>query len=104
MTRNKFRKLHRLLAQLRQSPQKADALQKLARQLGRRPVKRGKEPTWESDKSSELRALTIPAHGGKDLSIGTKNSILNQLEDDLNFWDGLLSKQEAEAESKNKGK
>jgi len=102
MTRKKLRALGRKLGQLRQSPQKAIAVQTLAQQLGRRKVKRGKEPTWESDIFPDLRPLSIPDHGGKNLSIGTKNSILNQLEDDLNYWDELVTRQEEEARTKGK--
>lgn len=75
---------------MRRSPQKAISLQGLAKQLGRKPVKRGKEPTWESEQFPELYAVTIPDHGGKDIPIGTKNSILTQLEDDLIAWEALL--------------
>jgi hypothetical protein len=100
MTRNKFKKLRLKLAQMRHSPQKADALQKFAGQLGRRLASRGKEPTWVSDRFPQLRPLSIPDHGNRDVAPGTKNSILNQLEDDLNSWDEQLTKQEEEAETK----
>ena len=100
MTRKKLKALWRKLDELRRSPHKAIAVQRFARQLGRRKVKRGKEPNWESDAFPNLRPLSIPDHGGKDLSIGTKNSILNQLEDDLICWEELVTRQEEEAKTK----
>lgn len=87
MTRKKLDKLKRELTQLRHSPQKAAALEDLARRLGRRPAKRGKEPMSESVEFDHLYVLSIPRHGGKDLAIGTKNSILDQLEDDVLAWE-----------------
>lgn len=75
---------------MRRSPQKAAALQSLAKRLGRTKADRGKEPTWVSP--FPLYPLSIPDHGGgKDLANGTKNSILNQLEDDILAWDERLS-------------
>jgi hypothetical protein len=87
MTKKKLRQLKHQLAQMRRSPQRADHLQKLAKALGRTLVNRGKEPTWESHEFDELYPLSIPDHGGKDLAIGTKNSILDQLEDDVCAWE-----------------
>jgi hypothetical protein len=90
MKRRKLEKLRRELERKRLSPQKANALQKLALRLGRRKVKRGKEPTWESDLPG-CYPFPIPDHGGKDLPPGTRNSILNQLEDqDIAAWEGIL--------------
>ena len=87
MHRRKLDKLKRELAQLRRSPQKARALQSLAKRLGRKKVKRGKEPMWESTEFGDLFVLSIPDHGGRDLPPGTKNSILDQLEGDILRWD-----------------
>ena len=95
MNRKKLKKLGQRLAELRRASPKAIALQRLAKQLGRRKVRRGKEPTWENDHFLELRPLSIPDHGGKELPSGTKHSILNQLEDDLTSWDERLAAQEA---------
>jgi len=94
MNRAKLNKLWFAVQQARRSPQNAAALQKFAKQLGRRKENRGKEPTWTSDQFSDLRPLSIPDHGGRDLAPGTKNNILNQLEDDLIAWDGVLTEQE----------
>lgn len=90
MNRKKLDELKRELAQRRRSPQKAAALEAVARRLGRRPVKRGKEPMWQSDEFDHLYPLSIPHHGGRDLAIGTKNSILDQLEDDVLAWEERL--------------
>jgi hypothetical protein len=94
MTRRKLDKLKRELAELRRSPQKAIALQSLARRLGRKPVKRGKEPMWESEAFGELFVLAIPDHGGRDLPRGTRNSILDQLEEDIIAWEARLGEED----------
>ena len=89
MNATKLRKIRNRLATLRLSPQSARALESLARQLGRQPVKRGKEPMWEST-NFDLFPLSIPHHGGRDIPVGTRNSILDQLEDDILAWDEEL--------------
>ena len=94
-----LRKLNRLRAELerlRLAQVRARDLEQLAKKLGRKKVKRGKEPTWENNTFPELPALTIPHHGGKDLPVGTKNSILNQLEDDFLAWELQLTNEESE--------
>jgi hypothetical protein len=99
MNRRKLHRLKRELAALRRSPQKAAAFERFARKLGRKPVKRGKEPMWESAEF-DLYALAIPHHGGRDLAPGTQNSILNQLENDLAAWDQKLGDEEADEDEK----
>ncbi len=94
MNRKKLNKLWRQIEGMRKTSPKAFEIQKLAKQMGRKKVKRGKEPTWESREFQDLRPLSIPDHGGKDLSPGVKNSILNQLEDDLICWDERITQQE----------
>ncbi len=89
----KLGKIRRQLAAMRLSPQRARALERLARQLGRKPAKRGTDPMWESAQFS-LFPLSIPHHGGRDLPVGTKNSILDQLEDDLLAWEEELSEED----------
>ena len=81
MDGKKLYKLSRQLERMRLAPQKAATLEKLAKQLGRKKVKRGKEPVWVSD--LDVDPLSIPHHGGRDLAPGTKNSILAQLEEDI---------------------
>ena len=92
MNRRKLDKLKRELTQMRRSPQKARDLEGLARKLGRKQVKRGKEPTWESP-FPELFPLSIPHHGGKGIATGTKSSILDQLEGDVLAWEECLDEE-----------
>jgi hypothetical protein len=86
MKPSKILKLENELIRLRKTPQNARAIQKLAKALGRTKVTRGKEPNWINLNFSTLPPVSIPDHGGKDLAIGTRSSILNQLEDDLTEW------------------
>lgn len=50
---------------------------------------------WESTEF-DLYPLSIPRHGGRDLAIGTKRSILDQLEDDVQAWEQRLLEEEDE--------
>lgn len=99
MNGRKLAKLRGEAAQMRRSPQKARDLESLAERLGRGKVKRGKEPMWESTEFS-LPPIAIPHHGGRDLSPGVRNNILNCLEDDLLAWEDWLDEngQDDEAE------
>jgi hypothetical protein len=101
MNRKKLNKVKRELIQLRRSPQKAATLESLAGRLGRKLVKRGKEPMWENVEFDELFPLSIPRHGGRDLSVGTKRSILDQLEDDVLAWEVRLGVDEDDEEAEN---
>jgi hypothetical protein len=94
MTPRKLAKLKQELASLRRSQAKAADLESLARRLGRKQVKRGKEPTWESSEFNELFPLAIPHQGGKDLPIGTRRNILDQLEQDVFAWEKRLDQDE----------
>ncbi len=94
MNQRKLAKLWRELAALRLGAHKARKFESLARRLGREHVERGKHPMWESTVFDELDALSIPRHGGKDISPGTKHSILNQLEDDILAWEERLLRKE----------
>ncbi|WP_041283911.1 type II toxin-antitoxin system HicA family toxin [Desulfobacca acetoxidans] len=58
-------------------------LESLASALGRVPSDRGKHQTWINKRFPDLRPISIPRHGSKDLNKITKNSILDQLEFDL---------------------
>jgi len=62
---------------------KSAELESLAKALGRVPIKRGKEPTWVNPTFSDLRPLSIPRHGSKELNRYTANAILDQLELDI---------------------
>ena len=90
MNQRRLAKLREELEALRRAPQKARALESLARRLGRKLVKRGKEPMWESTEFDELYVLAIPHHRGRDLSPGVRNSVLAQLEDDILAWEEKL--------------
>ena len=74
---------------MRRSPQKAKDLESVATRLGRYKHNRGKEPMWMSGQFT-LPPLAIPHHGGRDVPTGTKNSILNQLEDDILEWEDWI--------------
>jgi len=74
---------------MRRNPQKARDLERIAKQLGREKENRGKEPVWVNP-SLGVFPLSIPHHGGQDLPIGTRNSILNVLETDLLAWEERL--------------
>lgn len=86
MNFKKLAKIQVQLSQARRSPQKARDLERLAKQLGRSLVDRGKEPTWESADFPHLRPLSIPHHGSKDVSPFVLKNVLNQLELDISAW------------------
>jgi hypothetical protein len=93
MTAAKLRKMKALHASLqRKGGVSASEVQELAVGLGRTKFTgRGKEPTWINASLTHLRPLSIPDHGGgKDLKVGTKNSILNQLQEDIDAWTLLI--------------
>jgi hypothetical protein len=94
MTPRKLEKLKQQLATYWRSPAKAADLERLAKGLGRKHVKRGSEPTWESKEFTELYPLSIPHHGGKDIPIGTRRSILDQLQEDVLAWERRLDDEE----------
>jgi hypothetical protein len=81
MNWKKLNKLKREHRDRRRSPQKARDLESLAMRLGRKMTE-GRHPTWVSTKF-QLRPLSIPHHCGRDIPPGTKNAILDQLEEDL---------------------
>lgn len=67
----------------------------------KRGKKRGKEPMWENIEFDELFPLSIPRHGGRDLSVGTQRSILDQLEDDVLAWEVRLGDDGDDEEAEN---
>lgn len=83
MEQAKIDKLRRRLEKLRARSAniRPEELARLAEAVGRRPHKRGKEPTFVSDRQGWF-PLSIPHHPGA-LKKGTAISVLNQLEDDL---------------------
>lgn len=62
-----------------------------ARSLGRVLDNRGKEPTWINANFPDLRPLSIPRHS-KGLNRFTAQSILDQLEEDIDRWKEFLKK------------
>ena len=89
MNHKKLAKLKREHETLRNSPQNARALESIARKLGRSISGNGKHPMWVSTQFN-LRPLSIPHHGGRDIPNPTRNSILDQLEEDMICWDEYL--------------
>src|SRR5262249_32827999 len=85
MTRRKLSRLRRRLQALRTRSGNiaSSELERLAKALGRKLDKRGKEPTFVSDLLPQSRPLSIPHHSGTTLKIGTANNILDQLEKDM---------------------
>jgi hypothetical protein len=71
-------------------------LESLAQDLGRVRSKRGKEPTWINEWFPELRPLSIPHHGSRDLNRFTAVGIIDQLELDLERWEQELGSKEDE--------
>ncbi len=96
--RKTIRRLRAKANGYRRSQPKAQELISLAKGLGRKEVNRGKEPTYEST-AFNLRPLSIPNHKGRDLAPGTRNSILDALDDDLIEWEQWLDEQEREGGS-----
>ena len=92
MDQKKLDRITLRIMQARRSPQKARDLERIANQLGRTKVNRGKEPTWESDLPGRP-PLSIPHHGGRDIAIGTRNSILDFLEDDVMTLQEILDQE-----------
>jgi predicted RNA binding protein YcfA (HicA-like mRNA interferase family) len=81
MDRKTLEKLRGELEAMKGVPQRGSDVASLAERLGRKRVKRGKEPTFESD--FDIPVITIPMHGSKSLKNGTQRGILIQLEDAL---------------------
>lgn len=69
---------------------RAAELISFAERIGRKRVKRGKEPTYERQ---GWFPLTIPNHPG-NLAIGTASSILDQLEEDIERLASQINKRE----------
>jgi hypothetical protein len=93
MNRKKLGKLQDELDQMRASSCRAADVQSLAARLGRNLGNRGKHPMWVSDEFKELFALSIPDHGGRDLSRHVKKKILDNLQQDIFAWDAKLPRE-----------
>lgn len=92
MDQKKLDRITLRILKARRSPQKARDLESIAKQLGRTKVNRGKEPTWESELPGRP-PLSIPHHGGRDIATGTRNSILDFLEDDALALQEILDRE-----------
>lgn len=102
MNRRRLENLRRKVEACRRAQPKAEALQALAKALGRKKANRGKEPTFVNTAFPMLRPLSIPKHKGRDLPTGTKNSILDQMDEDLIAWDERLAEQERADDNRDK--
>lgn len=82
MNCNKLNKIIITIESLRASGNvRANQLESIAKKLGREKCrKKSKEPMWCNDDVPCSYPLSIPHHGKSDMAIGTKNSILTQLE------------------------
>ena len=91
MNRDKLDKLRKLVEGLRNKGGIGySELESLARALGRVPSKRGKHQTWVNQTFDDLRPLSIPRHGSKDLNKYTAKDILDQLELDIEKFEELI--------------
>jgi hypothetical protein len=84
MKRGKLDKLRRRVEELREKGGVGSSeLESLAEALGRVKSKKGKHPTWVNLEHPDFFPISIPHHGSKGLNKYTKNSILDQLELDI---------------------
>jgi hypothetical protein len=97
MNKKKLAKIRREIEACRRKQVKARDLISIAKKLGRQLENRGKEPVFSYSGPHAPLPLAIPDHGGKDLPVGTKRSILNVLEDDVTYWELMLDDELSEA-------
>jgi hypothetical protein len=91
MNREKLDKLRKRVEEFRKKGGIGSSeLESLARALHRVPSKRGKHQTWVNQNFPDLRPLSIPHHGSKDLNRITANNILDQLELDIDKFEELI--------------
>ena len=97
MDRKKLLKLSRKLDGFRKRGGiKAKKLEGLAKAVGRKEHKRGKEPTWVSAVLPNRVPISIPSHGSKDLNRFTARKILDELEEDIDQLEKQLGQEEGE--------
>jgi len=94
MDRKKLDKLREEMGEMRRRMVRPSEMQALAKQLGRQLVKRGKHPNWESEMFDHVPPLSIPDHGGRDLSKFVRGCALNALEQDVSAWEAWLDQNE----------
>jgi len=93
MNRQKLDKIRKQVEELRKKGGiKSSELESLARALGRVRSMRGKHPIWVNKTFPDLRPLSIPRHGSKDLNRITANIILDQLEQDIERFEECIGK------------
>lgn len=103
MTPSRLRKLRQEIAKLRAGSPNVGQLQRLARKLGRKLAKRGKEPTWVNPELPDRRPISIPAHSS--ILRPTAQGIVDDLEGDLFAWEQRLdSEEKSQRGGKNDGK
>lgn len=91
MTDAQLEKIKGLIVDCRGKLNRHRDLERIALKLGRKLVKRGKEPTYESMVFPDANVITIPNHAGKTVKRWTAANILNQLEEDVYRWERRLS-------------
>lgn len=89
MNIRRLRRCEQRLARLRKSVPNSRQLEAFAKTLGRKHVKRGKEPTWVSMEFPNLRPIAIPHHSSNPNKF-TADSILDQLEEDIIRYKEML--------------
>lgn len=91
MNKKKLKKVQRQVDSLRLSLAsiRSQDLVRLMKKLGRRRIKRGKEPSYISDEFPDARPITVPSHPGT-LKRGTAASILDDIEGDIFRWEEAL--------------
>jgi hypothetical protein len=94
MNRKKLQKIQEELAGMRRRMVKQAEMESIAKQLGRCLVNRGKHPNWESEVFSHLDALSIPDHGGRDLTKTVRTGAIKALEQDIAAWEVWLDSNE----------
>jgi hypothetical protein len=95
MDRKKLDKIRDEMEGMRRRMVKPAEMQAVARQLGRRLGKHGKHPNWESQMFTQLRPVSIPDHGGRDLSKTVRAGALDVLDEDVSAWEAWLDKNES---------
>ena len=92
MNQKKLSKLRREVKAFRQKGGvKSRELESLARAFSRELHSRGSEPNWVSTVFHDLRPISIPHHGGKDLNKFTARAILDQLENDIERFERQIT-------------
>jgi hypothetical protein len=93
MDAKKLSRIRDDIAAAQRKPQTQGDLADLAGRLGRTPRKgKSKHPLWVTSLPG-CGPLSIPCGKRRDLPTGTKKSVLDQLEGDLEVWEMILQEQ-----------